>query len=337
LNNQQPSAARTTFVESPTLPTFSVIIATYNNAPTLARAIASVLAQTHAAHEIIVIDDGSTDHTAEVVQPFGDRIVYVHQPNAGVAAARNKGVEIATGNWLAFLDADDEFTPERLALHADWIRVEPDLDFVVSDQEACEPDGKYVCLFLAGCTSGGKLLAKQPGAQRIRIEEADFEDLIGDGFMETRTMSMPRAAFLRLGGFSVEHKVGEDLHLFIRLLAESKKGGMVPQVVAKYYIYPTSTLRKDPVVAEARYAAALESLAPLLRRASTPVRRGYRAKRHVVRMRAAMLYLRTGRRREAFRMVLPSLFDSFSLSTAHDVISIARGWPKPRKARSRSV
>jgi glycosyltransferase involved in cell wall biosynthesis len=322
LNNQQPSAARTTFVESPTLPTFSVIIATYNNAPTLARAIASVLAQTHAAHEIIVIDDGSTDHTAEVVQPFGDRIVYVHQPNAGVAAARNKGVEIATGNWLAFLDADDEFTPERLALHADWIRVEPDLDFVVSDQEACEPDGKYVCLFLAGCTSGGKLLAKQPGAQRIRIEEADFEDLIGDGFMETRTMSMPRAAFLRLG---------------IRLLAESKKGGMVPQVVAKYYIYPTSTLRKDPVVAEARYAAALESLAPLLRRASTPVRRGYRAKRHVVRMRAAMLYLRTGRHREAFRMVLPSLFDSFSLSTAHDVISIARGWPKPRKARSRSV
>jgi glycosyltransferase involved in cell wall biosynthesis len=312
------------------LPTFSVIIPSYNNGPTLARAIASALAQTHTAHEIIVIDDGSTDNTAEVVQPFVGQIIYLRQSNAGVAAARNKGVEIATGQWLAFVDADDEFTPERLALHASWIRDEPDLDFVVSDQEACEPDGKHLYHALPGCKSGRTLLARRPGQQRVPIAETDFEDLIGDGFMEIRTMSIPRAAFTQLGGFSVNHKVGEDLHLFIRLLAASKKGGMMPQVVAKYYIYPTSTLRKDPVIAEVRFVAALDSLAPLLRTASVPVRNGYRAKRHVVRMRAALRYLHAGHRLDAIKAVLPSLVDATSLNTARDVVSIARGLPKSR-------
>lgn len=318
------------------LPTFSVIIPSYNNGPTLARAIDSVLAQTYPAHEIIVIDDGSTDGTAEVIQAYAGRVVYHRQPNSGVAAARNKGVAIATGDWLAFVDADDEFTPDRLALHAHWIGDEPDLDFVVSDQEAREPDGKFICRFLAGCTAGGRLLAKDPGSERIRIEQADFEDLIGDGFMEIRTISIPRATFLRLGGFPVEHKIGEDLHLFIRLLAASRKGGMVPRVVSYYYIYPTSTLRKDPISAASRFVTAMESLAPLLRGAAAPVRRGYRAKRHVVRMRAAMLLLRADRHAEATRTILPSFYDTWSLRAMRDAVSIARGLPKPRPARQQA-
>ena len=99
-------------------PTFSVIIPNYNNGSTLARAIRSVQAQTYPAHEIIVIDDGSSDDSAAVAAQFAGQIIYVKQPNSGVAVARNHGAQRATGDWLAFVDADDEFTPDRLAAHA---------------------------------------------------------------------------------------------------------------------------------------------------------------------------------------------------------------------------
>ena len=85
----------------------SVIIPVYNSAATLARAIESVLVQTWPAQEIIVIDDGSTDNSLHVAKGFADRIRIIHQPNAGVSAARNRGAEAATAPWLAFLDADD--------------------------------------------------------------------------------------------------------------------------------------------------------------------------------------------------------------------------------------
>jgi glycosyltransferase involved in cell wall biosynthesis len=308
------------------LPTFSVIIPNYNNGATLARAIESVLAQTHAAHEIIVIDDGSTDDTADVARRYDGRIVYVYQANAGVSAARNRGMELATGEWLAFVDADDEFAPDRLALHADWIRDEPDLDFLLADQEMRDPQGKLLGTFVAASGAGKRLLARHPQSARIPLQEADFEDLIGDGFMEIRTISFPREKFVRLGGFPLGHKVGEDLHLFIRLVADSNKAGVVPRIVATYHIYPTSALRKDPVGAAESFIASIESLEPLLRGASAPVRAGYRAKRHAVRMQVAYTYLRAGRRVDAVRAVLGSLFEYPRLRTVRDVLSVARGF-----------
>ena len=85
-------------------PSISVIIAVYNGAATLARAIESVLLQTYQAHEIIVVDDGSTDNIVEIVSRFGNSVRYFCQPNQGVSVARNKGADLAGGEWLAFLD-----------------------------------------------------------------------------------------------------------------------------------------------------------------------------------------------------------------------------------------
>src|SRR3569623_1160940 len=82
-------------------PAFSVIIAVYNGDATLSRAIDSVLMQSYLPHEVIVVDDGSTDGTAEIAKGYGDRVRYLRQHNAGVAAARNAGVQAATGDWLA--------------------------------------------------------------------------------------------------------------------------------------------------------------------------------------------------------------------------------------------
>jgi hypothetical protein len=112
---------------------FSVIIPTYNRAATVAEAVASVLAQSVAAAEIIVIDDGSRDATAEALAPFAGRIRLVRQENAGVSAARNRGIALATGDWVTFLDSDDLWLPHRLAVLAAAVEREPEAGVHVAD------------------------------------------------------------------------------------------------------------------------------------------------------------------------------------------------------------
>jgi len=97
-------------------PTVSVIIPTYNRAHLLDRAIRSVLDQTYQDFELIVVDDGSSDPTAEVIATFADpRIYYLrHEKNRGAAAARNTGIEASQGDYVAFLDSDCEWLPKKL-------------------------------------------------------------------------------------------------------------------------------------------------------------------------------------------------------------------------------
>ena len=92
----------------------SVVIPAYNAAPYVAEAVESVLAQTASPAEIIVVDDGSTDSTAAVLEPYQNRIRYIYQENAGVSAARNRAIEAANGDFMAFLDADDTWHPQKL-------------------------------------------------------------------------------------------------------------------------------------------------------------------------------------------------------------------------------
>ena len=96
---------------------FSVIIPTYNRAPLLSAALASVFAQEHPAHEVIVVDDGSTDDTSTTLEKFGDRVTVLRQENRGPAAARNLGLTHARGEYVAFLDSDDLWFPWTLATY----------------------------------------------------------------------------------------------------------------------------------------------------------------------------------------------------------------------------
>ena len=115
------------------LPLISVIIPTYNYGRFLPDAVKSVLGQKKdgLAVEIIVVDDGSTDDTADVAQRLGSSIQYIYQENQGLSAARNAGIRAAHGDYLVFLDADDLLTSGTLASHLDNFAVHPELDVSV--------------------------------------------------------------------------------------------------------------------------------------------------------------------------------------------------------------
>jgi len=95
----------------------SAIVPTFDRAPQLERALASIEVQTLAAGELIVVDDGSTDRTPEMVAERFPAVRYLRQENRGVSAARNRGIEAARGEWIALLDSDDEWLPEKLERH----------------------------------------------------------------------------------------------------------------------------------------------------------------------------------------------------------------------------
>jgi glycosyltransferase involved in cell wall biosynthesis len=112
----------------------SVVIPAYKAAGTICRAVDSVLAQTHPAHEIIVVDDGSPDDQAEVVErTYGSRVILIRQPNSKTAAARNAGIERASGEWIAFLDADDYWEPHKLARQLAVFERHPEVGVVAGD------------------------------------------------------------------------------------------------------------------------------------------------------------------------------------------------------------
>jgi glycosyltransferase involved in cell wall biosynthesis len=110
----------------------SVVIPTFNRENYIGRAIESVLNQTYSDYEIIVIDDGSTDQTKQKVLEYGDSIHYIYQENQGPSAARNKGIQLAQGEYIAFLDSDDCFLPQKLERQLAFIDKHPDCKFQYS-------------------------------------------------------------------------------------------------------------------------------------------------------------------------------------------------------------
>ncbi len=127
-----------------TTPRVSVIIPVYNCERYISQAIESILAQTYQSYEIIVIDDGSTDNTRLVLQPYIETIHYVYQENQGVSVARNHGIDLARGELIAFLDADDFFLPDKLTAQVGVFDAQPNLGIVHSGWRRVNQEGETI-------------------------------------------------------------------------------------------------------------------------------------------------------------------------------------------------
>ncbi len=193
-------------MSNPTL--VSVILPTYNRARLVPRAIESVLQQTHEAIELIVVDDGSTDDTENAVRSFDDsRIRYVrHDNRRGAAAARNTGIELARGEYVAFQDSDDEWLPDKTAVQLQALE-KPGLG-----------DAVCVCSYRHYKHERWKPVIHPPGVKRGDVVIAE---LLGGMALGTQTLLVKKRLVDEAGGFDERLPRAQDYDLCIRLAARS--------------------------------------------------------------------------------------------------------------------
>ncbi len=193
----------------------SVVIPVYNGAAYLAQAIDSVLSQRHADLEVIVIDDGSEDDSAEIAFRFGASVRCIGQPHGGAGAARNAGVAVSTGAFLAFLDADDLWTPGKLAAQMDLLLSNASLDCVFGLVENFR-DGE--------------------AADRLEVRAEAAAPGMAAGAMLVR-----RPAFLRVGPFRTDLAVGEFIEWYARARTLGLHYEILPGLVLRRRIHGANT------------------------------------------------------------------------------------------------
>ena len=182
-------------------PRFSVIVPLYNKEQYVRKAIESVCAQTCTAWERIVVDDGSTDGSEQVICEYADRVTIIRQPNAGVAAARNKGVAASKGEYICFLDADDWWLPEFLEEMNLLIAAYPDAGLYATNYIYYKPGKTHVAL-------------NEPTGY-MNYPKAYLAN--GSMPVTSITACMPRKVFDEMGGFSHGITLGEDFLLWARI------------------------------------------------------------------------------------------------------------------------
>ena len=307
-------------------PKFSVVIPAYNAAATLNRAVDSVRAQSSPAHEIIVVDDGSHDDTAHIAESYGAGVRVIRQVNSGVSAARNAGVEAATGDWLAFLDADDWYLPERLRLHGEWIDADPTLSFLTGDYEYRDGAGTLLGTSLAQHNAGRMMVEKAGGAARAIMDRPqEIQAYVADHFGDTHTLSVPRATFIELGGYPLGFKVCEDVHFLIRLTARSSRIGVIRAPMGVYCIHGESATRRDPIAAQRENVRTLLDLDRQMHSFPETVRRGLRQRLQQARYNLGCALARGAQRGAAVRAVLPSLVEQPGWVALRAVLSMLKG------------
>jgi len=238
------------------MPQFSVIIPAFNAAATVARTIESVLAQSFMDFETIVVDDGSTDSTRDVLEPYTRKIAVVSQANRGLSAARNAGARCSRSRWLALLDADDTWTADKLEEVARALSLLPDAVMFFSDATCFDP---------AGTIARGSFMPPQ------LAHAPSLEEMMAGRFQILPSSAVIRHdAWDRAGGFSEEFRgaSGFEDAWFWLLLREQGPFAYMPARLVNYQVAPLITRleRYRPGFAlftrlvRERYAAAGEPL-----------------------------------------------------------------------------
>jgi glycosyltransferase involved in cell wall biosynthesis len=225
----------------PDTPTISAVIPVHNGADYVADAIRSVLGQSHLPIECLVIDDGSTDATPEVVREFGGEVTYVHQNQQGVSVARNRGAQLARGELIAFLDHDDEWLPAKLGRQV----------------QALQHQGAALALCAVDVIDehGSSLWT-----QRLRAREDLLSAMLTFDYTKVVSCSstglMRRQEFLRMGGFDRALSMSADWDLLLRTLL----GGDVAYVdepLVRYRVHGANMHREINSVATVEHDLAI--------------------------------------------------------------------------------
>lgn len=206
------------------LVTVSVIIPAYNAEKFIKESIDSVLSQTFNNFEIIVIDDGSSDNTFNIANSYGANVKVYMQNNAGAGAARNYGAKLAKGAWLAFLDADDLWAPEKL-----------ELQMSISNNYFWS----YTDSYFIGSSHNGSLKSSDVSPH---MSGKVVPTLIVNNFIGTSTVMIRKDIFLSVGGFDQSLRALQDWDLWLKIAAKYELGYIsAPQV--KYRVHSNSTSR----------------------------------------------------------------------------------------------
>ena len=200
----------------------SVLLACWNAASYVGEAVQSVLDQRPAPFEVIAVDDGSTDRSAAILAGFGARLVLIRQANSGVGAALNRAAAEATGDALAFIDADDLWTPGKLARQIEALTADPELDAVFGFMET------FASLDLP-----------PDQRSRLRIPERAEPAFTKNG------MLIRSAAFNRLGGFDPERRNADFFAWYARAVGEGFRWRLQPDVVCRRRIHSQNMGRLD--------------------------------------------------------------------------------------------
>lgn len=200
-------------------PIFSVVIPAYNRQTTIIRSIESVLNQTFKDFEIIVVDDGSTDNTYQLVNELSDsRIKYIKQINSGATSARNNGIMHSQGQYISFLDSDDEWFPNMLEMQLKEYKSDNSIGCVYSNVQLVIMNGKA-----------------QMFSKKLGVSGNSYSEVLSQGYLApTTVLSAKRKCFEIVGMFDVELPASQDDDMCFRL-AKEYKIGFISEVLANMY------------------------------------------------------------------------------------------------------
>lgn len=276
----------------------SVIIPTYNSADTLGAAVASVLGQSHPPAQVLVIDDGSTDHTAGILAPWGARVEYLRRPHEGKPAALNIGLAHATGDYVAFLDADDIWEPSKLEAQLEFFRSTPTVGACFTNYSTfgapLEPDDPFASPRFRA------LPTRHLGAGRhLLIGPSLVVDFLPPSAVPCRisTLLVRRSCLERTGEFDAGLRY-EDLQMFSRLARFCQWGFLTARLVRRRVHATSLSHSASPAVDAQDHLRVLQTIERWIR--LTPAeRRCVRAKYAAIAFSAGYHYFRLGDHRQA--------------------------------------
>ena len=186
-------------------PTVSVIIPTHNFGHFILEALESAFAQTYQDFEVIIVDDGSTDGTPEIVAPYLDRVTLISTDHQGHTAARDVGVAASRGRYICFLDADDLYTPDKLELQVPFLEAHPEIDFVFSDYSCFDETSVHSESWMANRYRFQQVPYRKENGHRLFLEPL-YEAYFYERFILPGTLLLRREYVIETGVY--DHSVG---------------------------------------------------------------------------------------------------------------------------------